>query len=558
MRSGRASATPAPTRSGLRRRPFLQIARNGAGGVAELAFLFVVLREAAEQDDRFALRRPIPKTDDRETPNCLIRVRGHQRMQDGPNRIDDARAVLRQELDGQERGAARRRALVVEPTPKELELLTETELANCPIRDGPLPIVAASGGRLELVVPFLPQRGQLALGTRLRELVGLGGCLDEGHAARHSSALSIESGAVAHRVTLIPGDGTGPELTEATRRVLEATGVEFDWDVREAGADVMEKYGGNPLPDEVLEAIRETGVALKGPITTPVGGGFRSVNVALRKSLDLYGQVRPCKTYPGVRTRFDDVDLIIVRENTEDLYAGIEYEQGSNEVRELIDWIKAHGGNLAHDDAGISIKPISVTGTRRIVQFAFDYARRNDRSKVTAVHKANIMKFSDGLFLRVAQEVAAENDDIEFNDRIVDNMCMQLVQRPEEYDVLVLPNLYGDVLSDLCAGMIGGLGLAPGGNFGESIAIFEPTHGSAPKYAGQNKVNPMAQMLSGMLMLRHLDEREAADNLERAIGDVIREGKSVTYDMKPTRSDPSAVGTSQVADAIIEKLGVRV
>ena len=363
---------------------------------------------------------------------------------------------------------------------------------------------------------------------------------------------------MAHRVTLIPGDGTGPELTEATRRVLEATGVEFDWDVREAGADVMEKYGGNPLPDEVLDAIRETGVALKGPITTPVGGGFRSVNVALRKSLDLYGQVRPCKTYPGVRTRFDDVDLIIVRENTEDLYAGIEYEEGSAEARELIEWINAHGDRLAHDDAGISIKPISVTGTRRIVQFAFDYARRNGRRKVTAVHKANIMKFSDGLFLRVAQEVAAENDDIEFDDRIVDNMCMQLVQRPEEYDVLVLPNLYGDVLSDLCAGMIGGLGLAPGGNFGESIAIFEPTHGSAPKYAGQNKVNPMAQMLSGMLMLRHLDEREAAANLEHAIAEVIAEGKSVTYDIKPTRSDPTAVGTSQVADAIIEKLGVRV
>ena len=363
---------------------------------------------------------------------------------------------------------------------------------------------------------------------------------------------------MAHRVTLIPGDGTGPELTEATRRVLEATGVEFDWDVREAGADVMEKYGGNPLPDEVLEAIRETGVALKGPITTPVGGGFRSVNVALRKSLDLYGQVRPCKTYPGVRTRFDEVDLIIVRENTEDLYAGIEYEEGSAEARELIEWINAHGDRLAHDDAGISIKPISVTGTRRIVRFAFDYARRNGRRKVTAVHKANIMKFSDGLFLRVAQEVAAENGDIEFDDRIVDNMCMQLVQRPEEYDVLVLPNLYGDVLSDLCAGMIGGLGLAPGGNFGESIAIFEPTHGSAPKYAGQNKVNPMAQMLSGMLMLRHLDEREAAASLEHAIAEVIAEGKSVTYDMKPTRSDPTAVGTRQVADAIIEKLGVRV
>jgi isocitrate dehydrogenase (NAD+) len=359
-------------------------------------------------------------------------------------------------------------------------------------------------------------------------------------------------------VILIPGDGTGPELTEATRRVLEATGVEFDWDVREAGADVMERHGGNPLPDEVLDAIRETGVALKGPITTPVGGGFRSVNVALRKSLDLYGQVRPCKTYPGVRTRFEDVDLIVVRENTEDLYAGIEYEEGSAEANELIEWIKAKGGKLAHDDAGISIKPISITGTRRIVQFAFDYARRNGRRKVTAVHKANIMKFSDGLYLRVAREVSEENDDIEFDDRIVDNMCMQLVQRPEEYDVLVLPNLYGDVVSDLCAGMIGGLGLAPGGNFGEGIAIFEPTHGSAPKYAGQNKVNPMAQMLSGMLMLRHLEEQEAADSLEQAIAEVIREGKNVTYDMKPRRDDPTAVGTSQVADAIIEKLGVRV
>jgi isocitrate dehydrogenase (NAD+) len=363
---------------------------------------------------------------------------------------------------------------------------------------------------------------------------------------------------VAHRVILIPGDGTGPELTEATRRVLEATGVEFDWDVREAGADVMEKHGGNPLPNDVLDAIRETGVALKGPITTPIGGGFRSVNVALRKSLDLYGQVRPCKTYPGVRTRFEEVDLIVVRENTEDLYAGIEYEEGSQEAAELIDWIKSKGGSLAHDDAGISIKPISITGTRRIVQFAFDYARRNGRRKVTAVHKANIMKFSDGLYLRVAREVAEQNDDIEFDDRIVDNMCMQLVQRPEEYDVLVLPNLYGDVVSDLCAGMIGGLGLAPGANFGEGIAIFEPTHGSAPKYAGQNKVNPMAQMLSGMLMLRHLEEQDAADSLEHAIAEVIREGKNVTYDMKPSRNDPTAVGTSEVADAIIDKLGARV
>ena len=363
---------------------------------------------------------------------------------------------------------------------------------------------------------------------------------------------------MAHRVTLIPGDGTGPELTEATRRVLEATGVEFDWDVRHAGTDVMDEHGGNPLPDEVLEAIRETGVALKGPITTPVGGGFRSVNVGLRKALDLFAQVRPCKSYPGVRTRFPEVDVVVVRENTEDLYAGIEFEEGSDEALELIEWIHNKAQARVRQDSGLSIKPLSISGTRRIVQYAFDYARRNGRRKVTAVHKANIMKFTDGLYLRVAREVAAENDDVEFDDRIVDNMCMQLVQRPEEYDVLVLPNLYGDVVSDLCAGMIGGLGLAPGANFGDDVAVFEPTHGSAPKYAGQNRVNPMAQLLSGMLMLRHLGEFEAAARLEDAIAGVIREGRNVTYDMKPTRDDPTAVGTSEVADAIIDKLGVRV
>jgi isocitrate dehydrogenase (NAD+) len=359
---------------------------------------------------------------------------------------------------------------------------------------------------------------------------------------------------MAHKVVLIPGDGTGPELTEATRRVLEATGVEFDWEVRDAGADVMAQYDGNPLPPEVLDAIRETGVALKGPITTPVGGGFRSVNVALRRELDMYAQVRPCKSYPGVRSRFQDVDLILVRENTEDLYAGIEYEQGSPDAEELIAWIESKGGTLRHHDSGISIKPISVTGTRLVFEFAFDYARKNGRKKITCVHKANIMKFTDGLWLRVAREVAAENEDIQFDDRIVDNMCMQLVQRPEEYDVLVLPNLYGDVLSDLCAGMIGGLGMAPGANYGVDVAVFEPTHGSAPKYAGQNKVNPMAELLSGMLMLRHLGEHQAAARVERAISDVIAEGVSVTYDMKPTRNDPTAVGTSEVADAIIAKL----
>jgi isocitrate dehydrogenase (NAD+) len=363
---------------------------------------------------------------------------------------------------------------------------------------------------------------------------------------------------MAHRVTLIPGDGTGPELTEATRRVLEATGVDFEWDVQPAGEEVMHEHGGNPLPEGTLESIRQNGVALKGPITTPVGGGFRSVNVGLRKSLDMFAQVRPCKSYPGVRSRFEDVDLVIVRENTEDLYAGIEYEQGTPDAEELIAWIESKGGRLRHRDAGISIKPISITGTRRIFEFAFDYARRMGRRKITCVHKANIMKFSDGLWLHTAREVAAENSDIDFDDRIVDNMCMQLVQRPEEYDVLVLPNLYGDVLSDLCAGMIGGLGMAPGANFGEGVAVFEPTHGSAPKYAGQNKVNPMAELLSGVLMLRHLGETEAADAVENAIGDVIREGANVTYDMKPTRDDPTAVGTSEVADAIIDKLGARV
>jgi isocitrate dehydrogenase (NAD+) len=363
---------------------------------------------------------------------------------------------------------------------------------------------------------------------------------------------------MGHRVTLIPGDGTGPEIAEATRRVIDASGVEIDWDVQEAGADVMDRHGGSPLPEHVLESIRRNGTAIKGPITTPVGTGFRSVNVALRKELDLYGQVRPCKSYPGVRSRYDDVDLVVVRENTEDLYAGVEFEEGTEDAEELLRWLGAHGYRRIRQDSGISLKPISVSGTRRIVEFAFDYARRNGRSKVTAVHKANIMKFTDGLYLRVAREVAAENDDIEFEDRIVDNLSMQLVQRPEEYDVLVCPNLYGDIVSDLCAGLIGGLGLAPGGNFGTDAAVFEPTHGSAPKYAGQNKVNPMAMMLSGVMMLRHLEEREAAERLESAIASVVAEGKSVTYDMKERRDDPTAVGTSHVADAIIETMGVRV
>src|ERR687897_812593 len=276
---------------------------------------------------------------------------------------------------------------------------------------------------------------------------------------------------MAHRVTFIPGDGTGPEIAETTRRVLEASGAKLEWEIQQAGADVMDQHGGNPLPDHVLESIERNGVALKGPITTPVGTGFRSVNVTLRKTLDLYGQVRPCKSYRGVRSRYEDVDLVLIRETTEDLYAGVEYEVGSEDARELTEWIRARGGVL-RDEAGISIKPISVEGTRRIVQFAFDYARRLGRRKVTSVHKANIMKFTDGLWLQISREVAEENSDIEFEDRIVDNLCMQLVQRPEEYDVLVLPNLYGDIVSDLAAGLIGGLGLAPGGNIGTEAAFF--------------------------------------------------------------------------------------
>jgi isocitrate dehydrogenase (NAD+) len=362
---------------------------------------------------------------------------------------------------------------------------------------------------------------------------------------------------VSHRVTLIPGDGTGPEIAEATRRVIDATGVQIEWDVQDAGADVMDRFGGNPLPEHVLESIRANGVAIKGPITTPVGSGFRSVNVGLRKALDMYAQVRPCKIYPGVRTRYADtpVDIVIVRENTEDLYAGIEFERGSLGAREVAAAIESASGAHIREDAGISIKPISEFGTRRVVQFAFDYARERGRKKVTAVHKANIMKYTDGLWLEVAREVAEDNRDIEFEDRIVDNMCMQLVQKPELYDVLVLPNLYGDIVSDLGAGLVGGLGVAPGANFGTHAAVFEPTHGSAPKYAGQNKVNPIAMMLSGVLMLQHLAERTAADRLESAIAAVIAEGTNVTYDMKASRTDESAVGTSQVADAIIEQLG---
>jgi isocitrate dehydrogenase (NAD+) len=353
-----------------------------------------------------------------------------------------------------------------------------------------------------------------------------------------------------HTVTLIPGDGIGYEVSAAARRVIDASGAEIEWEVQDAGLDVVEKYG-DPLPPHVLESIRKNKVAIKGPLTTPVGMGMRSVNVALRRELDLYALVRPCRSYPGVRSRYQDIDLVIVRENTEDLYAGIEFEEGKPETLELIESIERLGGRAIRPDSGISIKPISVFGTRRVFRFAFNWARANGRHKVTAVHKANIMKYTDGLWLHTAREVAEEFPDLEFEDRIVDNMCMQLVQKPELYDLMVMPNLYGDILSDLCAGLVGGLGLAPGANMGDEIAVFEATHGSAPRYAGKNVANPMAMMFSGVLMLRHLDETEAAARLERGLAAVIAAGESVTYDMKPQRDDPTAVGTSQVADAVI-------
>ena len=364
---------------------------------------------------------------------------------------------------------------------------------------------------------------------------------------------------MSYEITLIRGDGTGPELAEAARKCVDATGVDIDWDVQEAGVDIMES-AGTPIPECTLESVRRTRCALKAPITTPVGTGFRSINVYLRQELGLFACIRPCKQYEGVRSYFSKlpVDLVIVRENTEDLYAGVEFEAGKSETSELIDFINKLPSDrkikTTGEETGVSIKPMSVSGTERIVRCALEYARDNGRKKVTAVHKANIMKYSDGLFLATAQRVAEDYPDIEFEERIVDNMCMQLVQKPELYDVLVLPNLYGDILSDLGAGIVGGLGVAPGANIGPEGAVFEATHGSAPKYKGQNKVNPTALILSGMLMLQHLEEREAADRLEKAVADVIAEGKSVTYDLKPHRDDPTAVGTQEMADAICERL----
>ncbi|MDR1784229.1 MAG: isocitrate/isopropylmalate dehydrogenase family protein [Endomicrobium sp.] len=349
---------------------------------------------------------------------------------------------------------------------------------------------------------------------------------------------------MSYRVTVIPGDGTGPEITEVAIRVIEATGVKIHWEIAQAGVDAMANEG-TPLPLSTLDSIRKNKVALKAPITTPIGVGFRSVNVAIRKDLDLFVCLRPCKTYNGVRSKYEDIDLVIVRENTEDLYVGVEYPQDSKESQEII---KLSNSKLREHSA-ISVKPISVFATERVVRYAFEYALKYNRKKVTAVTKANIMKCTDGLFYETARRVAKDYDGkIEYEERLIDNMCMQLVQKPELYDVIVLPNLYGDILSDLCAGLVGGLGVAPGANLGKGIAVFEAVHGSAPKYKGLNKVNPTALILSAKLMLEYLGEIDAASRLERAVSNVIMEKKCVTYDLGGT------AGTKEMGQAIIEKL----
>ena len=357
-----------------------------------------------------------------------------------------------------------------------------------------------------------------------------------------------------HRVTFIPGDGIGPEVAQAARRCLEATGVAFQWDERIAGEAAITQFN-TPLPEETLQSIRENRVAIKGPITTPIGKGFRSVNVALRKALNLYACLRPCRSYAGVPAPARNVDLVIVRENTEDLYAGIEFAAGRERTTQLIKQLSEWTGEPIQPGAAISIKPISTMASERIVKFAFEYALSFHRKKVTSVHKANIMKETDGLFMEAARRVAAAYEGrVAFEDRLVDATCMQLVLRPHDFDIIVTENLFGDILSDLCAGLIGGLGVAPGANIGDGVAVFEAVHGSAPKYQGMNKVNPTAMILSGVMMLRYLGEVEAAQRLEEAVVTVLREGRAVTYDLKPQRDDPTAVGTKEMADAVIERL----
>jgi len=359
---------------------------------------------------------------------------------------------------------------------------------------------------------------------------------------------------MAYRVTFIPGDGIGPEVAWAARRCLDATGLVFHWDERIAGESAIKQFQ-TPLPEETLQSIRDTRVAIKGPITTPIGTGFRSVNVALRKQLNLFACVRPCRTYAGVRSPFQNVDLIIVRENTEDLYAGIEFAAGDATTDQLIAQLSEWSKQPIQAGSAISIKPISTVATERIVTFACEYALAHDRKKITAIHKANIMKYTDGLFMETARKIGARYAGrLVSEDRLVDATCMQLVLKPQDFDVLVLPNLYGDILSDLCAGLIGGLGVAPGANIGDGVAVFEAVHGSAPKYTGLNKVNPVAMILSGVMMLHHLGEHEAAQRLDEAVRAVLREGRSVTYDLKPERNDPTAVGTKEMAEAIVERM----
>jgi isocitrate dehydrogenase (NAD+) len=353
-----------------------------------------------------------------------------------------------------------------------------------------------------------------------------------------------------HRVTLIPGDGIGPEVVAATLHVLDATGVAFDWDVQQVGQPALDAVG-TPLPDSVAESVIANRVALKGPVSTPKVKGFRSVNIAMRTASGLYANVRPCKTYPGVRSRYEDVDVVVIRDVTEDVYAGVEAAAGSPEAQALIAAVQEHVGRTIRDGSGLTIKAISEEASRQIVEFAYGYARENGRTRITAVHKAGVMKRTDGLFLEVAREVAAANPDIEFEDRAVDGICTQLVQRPEQFDVLVMPMQYGDIISDLCAGLIGGLGMVPGANIGTEAVLFEPGHGSAPKLAGTNRANPMATILSAAMMLRHLGEAEPAERIERAIAAVIAEGRQVTYDLKQERDDPSAAGTSEVAEAVV-------
>jgi isocitrate dehydrogenase (NAD+) len=351
-----------------------------------------------------------------------------------------------------------------------------------------------------------------------------------------------------HRITLIPGDGIGPEVAGAARRVVEATGVEIDWDVREAGAALMQREG-TPLPDHVLEAIRKSRTALKGPITTPVGTGFRSVNVALRQELDLFAAVRPARHFPGVPTRHPGVDLVTIRENTEDLYQGIEFERGAPQTSRLREVLRDLAGYHLPDDAGVTVKPISVTGTRRIVRYGLDFARRHGRKHVTVGHKANIMKFSDGVFLRTALEIdRQEYPDVEVREMQIDELAMWLAWQPETLDVLLLPNLYGDIISDLAAGLTGGLGLASGANLGWEYAVFEPVHGSAPDIAGTGVANPLAMILTAGMMLRHLAEDDAAGRLERAVAAVLEDGGSLTPDMGGTST------TAQVADVVVDRV----